>query len=274
MRRVLLASIAVLSAGPVLAHDLWLQPRSFHQPAPGPVATSIQIGHGDDRETWAVRPERIVRFTVNGPSGTMDVRPLVRAGAGDQRLPASAPGLHVFAYQSNAITSTLPAVRFNAYLLEEGLTPALQARERAGQSQVGGRELYSRRAKTLVQVGPVAAGDDGRATAPLGLTLEIVPERNPYALRPGEPVPVRVLYEGRPLPGALVKLTDLNSDAKPLQTLRTDAKGRAVFTPGRAGAWLLNVVWTKPLSGDPRADWETVFSSLTFGHREPGGARR
>jgi hypothetical protein len=264
-----LAAAAAALAWPVQAHDFWLQPRSFHLPAPGVAATSIQIGHGDAREAWAVKPERIVRFQAVGPAGAVDLRPGVRAGAADQPLPLRAPGLHVLVYESTPIPSVLPAQRFTDYLREEGLTPALQAREQTGRTQAQGREIYSRRAKALVQVGP-AKGPQAHVTAPIGLTLEIVPERNPYALRPGEPLPVRVFYQGRPLPGALVKLTDLGRDEKPVEVRRTDAQGRALFRPRQDGEWLLNVVWTRPLVGDPRGDWDTVFSSLTFGYPRGG----
>ncbi len=34
--------------------------------------------------------------------------------------------------------------------------------------------------------------------------------------------------------------------------------------PG-GGAWLLNVVWTKPVQQADGIDFETVFSSLSFG---------
>lgn len=269
MRKLLLTALVAL-AWPAQAHDFWVQPRSFRLAAPGALPTTIQIGHGDDREAWDVKPERIVRFAAVGPAGVVDLRPRVRPGARDQALALNTPGLHVLTFESNSIPNELPAVRFNDYLTEEGLTPALQLRERSRRMQAPGRELYSRRAKALVQVGPPGTRPQPHVTAPLGLTLEIVPERNPYALRPGEPLPVRVFYQGRPLAGALVKLTDLGRDEKPLEARRTDASGRALFRPRRDGIWLLNVVWTRPLAGDPRADFDTVFSSLTFGYPGAG----
>jgi uncharacterized GH25 family protein len=76
---------------------------------------------------------------------------------------------------------------------------------------------------------------------------------------------VRVIYAGRPLPGALVKLTDLYNDASPFEVHLTDQDGRAVFTMPSAGSWLLNVIWTKALPRSEETDFETVFSSLSFG---------
>jgi uncharacterized GH25 family protein len=78
-------------------------------------------------------------------------------------------------------------------------------------------------------------------------------------------LPVRVIYAGRPLAGALVKLTNLNDDASPLEVRLTDREGRATFTMPSSGAWLLNVIWTKALGRSDDTDFETVFSSLSFG---------
>jgi hypothetical protein len=106
----------------------------------------------------------------------------------------------------------------------------------------------------------------GAATRRIGFDLEIVPERHPYALGSSRTMPVRVYYQGKPLPGALVKLTNLDADARPVASKRTDGNGRSSFNIPAKGKWLLNVVWTKPISGNPKADFDTTFSSFTFGY--------
>jgi uncharacterized GH25 family protein len=100
---------------------------------------------------------------------------------------------------------------------------------------------------------------------PVGLTLEIVPERSPYAESASGDLPVHVLYHGRRLAGALVKLTNLEHDSVPAEMHITDAEGRASFTLPRAGSWLLNVIWTQPQGTPGETEFETVFSSLSFG---------
>jgi uncharacterized GH25 family protein len=74
-----------------------------------------------------------------------------------------------------------------------------------------------------------------------------------------------VFYEGQPLAGALVKFTDLERDAVPVETHVTDPSGRASFKMPARGSWLLNVIWTKPQTSSRDTDFETIFSSLTFG---------
>jgi uncharacterized GH25 family protein len=79
-------------------------------------------------------------------------------------------------------------------------------------------------------------------------------------------LPIRVIYENRPLAGALVKLTNLKNDASPFETHLTDQDGHASFTMPMSDTWLLNVIWTKALPPSDEADFETVFSSLSFGY--------
>ena len=259
-------------AAPASAHDFWLQPQSFWTAVRTPVPIDVLVGHGSDRAPWGVKSDRVLMLRTIGPKGATDHLAAVRARsvANVPAMSFGAPGTHIVALQSSHSVSELPAVRFNNYLEEEGLTPALALRSRGRASNTAGREIYSRRAKALVQVGPSGAAQP-HVTRPIGMTLEIVPERDPYA--PGRPnaLPVRVLYEGRPLSGALVKLTNLAADEKPVATALTDVGGRATFTVPRSGSWLLNVVWTKPIKGDPRGDFDTTFSSLTFGYPTRAG---
>jgi hypothetical protein len=229
---------------------------------------TLQVGHGPYRQRSPIPLARIARFSAISPGGSaVDLRSALRPGGGaaDGEIAlGAAPGAYVVILETdNRAQSHLPAIRFNDYLRVEGLTPALEQRARTGRTGADGSEAYSRRAKVLVQVG--AGGSQAQVTKPLGLPLEIVAEVSPYAQPRQALLPVRVLYRGRPLAGALVKLTDLAHDAEPVETHRTDTAGRARFTMPSAGQWLLNVIWTEPLGPTRETDFETVFSSLSFG---------
>ena len=135
----------------------------------------------------------------------------------DAILSFSAPGTQMLLFESTDALSNLPSIRYNDYAKVEGLTPALEYRARTGQTEANGRESYSRRCKALIDVGGGAGGKPNPAiTRPVGFTLEIVPAISPYALKPGQLLPVQVLYQGRPLAGALVKLTNLEFDVRPV----------------------------------------------------------
>lgn len=265
--------VAVLAFGalavPVLGHDFWLQPAVFAMPSPKRVPIAMYVGHGADRGRWGVAPDKVIQFRSAGPDGLVDRLPNLTMGSPgfDAIVPLARPGSYVFGLQSASSSSVLPYLRFNEYIAEEGITPIAVDRTRRRATRQEGRELYNRRAKAIVQVGPVDSASIVRVTRPLNLKLEIIPERHPMALAENRVLPVRVRYNGRPLPGALVKITDLGADAKPADMIRTDAQGRARFTIRRAGAWQMNVVWASRLTGRREADYVTTFSSLTFATR-------
>lgn len=271
--RILALLLAGVVAAPAVAHDFWVQPKIFAVPAGGVVPLTIEVGHAQFRQRWSVSIDRVATFTTIGPDGVVDHRGELHLDTGDSDadLRFAKPGTYIIALTTSHASSILPAIRFNDYINYEGITPAIATRAAAGTTNTPGREIYSRRAKALIQVGTPTARQSV-ATKPIGLSLEIVPERDPYTLGPDEALPVRILYDGKPLAGAFVKLTNLDFDAKPVRTQRSDAAGRAAFKIPFRGLWQMNVIWTRPLVGNADADFDTTFSSLTFGTLRPGQA--
>jgi len=266
---LLLGLLVCSRASFVVAHDFWLQPSEYWISPDALTSMTLQVGHGPFRQRSPIPARRITRFQAIAPKGeVLDLREQLRLGQaaedGDFRL--KSPGAHVLVLQTDdRAQAHLPSIRFNDYLRVEGLTPALEQRARQHRMDADGSERYSRCAKSIVQVGPPGAGSQGQVNKPVGLPLEIVPEANPYGVPRSATLPVRVIYAGRPLAGALVKLTNLKYDASPFEVHLTDHDGRASFTMPNSGTWLLNVIWTKALPRSAETDFETVFSSLSFG---------
>ena len=244
---LLLIACLCLDAG---AHDFWVNPDSFVVSVGASTALSMQVGHGDARRTSMIPSRRIQRFAAWTPAGdVIDLR-------NDGRLAPAEPGLHLLVLETDAdALSHLPPDRFAAYVAEEGLWPAAGAR---GRDVI---ERYRRVAKALVQAGAPGAGSQDLATKRLGLPLEIVLAEPPSE---GDTLAAQVIYKGRPLARALVKLTDLDHDAQPVAAQVTDAAGLVHLRRPPPGHWLLNVVWTTPLDGDEGIDFDTIFSSLSF----------
>jgi len=233
------------------AHDFWVNPDSFVVSVGASTALTMQVGHGDARRTSMIPSRRIKRFAAWTPGGdVIDLR-------NDGSLAPSEPGLHLLVLETDAdALSHLPANRFAAYVAEEGLWPAAAARGRDV------FERYRRVAKALVQAGAPGEGSQDLATKRLGLPLEIVLVRPPAE---GDTLAAQVMFKGRPLARALVKLTDLDHDAQPVAAQVTDGDGLVRLRRPPPGHWLLNVVWTTPLDGDGGIDFDTIFSSLSFG---------
>ena len=94
---------------------------------------------------------------------------------------------------------------------------------------------------------------------PVGLELEIVPERDPTLLRQGDALPVVVLALGRPF----ARFPLAASDGRERHFLRTDADGRATFRLDRPGRWLIAGTWLRK-TDKPDTEWESDFTTLTL----------
>jgi uncharacterized GH25 family protein len=169
-------------------------------------------------------------------------------------------GLVVIGYLSNPSAVQLPAEKFNQYLKEEGLDAVAALRAHRNQTGAAGHELFLRCAKSLVLAGPATRAQSDRQ---LGLTLELFAERNPYAIGPGEELPLRLTFENAPLAGALVTaINRLNPSEK--QTARTDAGGRVRLRLRQGGMWMIKAVHMIPAPPGSNADWKSFWASLTF----------
>ena len=256
-------------APPIKAHDFWVQPKEYWLALDAVTDMTLQVGHGPNRQRSPIPLRRITRYEAIMPAGpALDLRDELRSGDNnkDAVLRFHAPGTYVLVLETDDRAQVhLPAIRFNDYLRAEGLTPAIEQRQRTHRMDADGSEKYSRCAKSIIQVGPPGATSQAQVSKPLGLALEIIPERSPYAEPQSSTLPVRVIYAGHPLKGALVKLTNLEHDDVPFEIQMTDNAGRASFTMPTAGSWLLNVIWTKTQPRSSDTDFETTFSSLSFG---------
>ena len=260
-------AVVVLGCGAAAAHAFWIEPHAFWLPRPGDVDANLMVGSEAQRDRWGAKASLVSRIVRRGPGGEQDLRAVLRAppAEADAKVRLAWPGLHLIAVETHETVQELPADRFNAYASEEGLSLALAERARRNTEDRPGREAFSRRAKALIQVGPRTQDASAVATARLGQTLEIVPERDPFTLPAGEPLPVRLYYEGRPLSGATVELISLDIAGGRVARRVTDADGRVSLKLPRVGSWLLNAIWSKPVERAD-ADFETVFASLTFGY--------
>lgn len=260
------ALLGLLAAVPAVAHDFWIDLPRHRLAAPAALDARFVIGDPATAEPWETTWQRIVALRRHGPDGVHDLLAAVRLSTattpGGATVPAAVPGTSVIAFESNHAAIELPAGEFTTYAQDEGLALPLALRKQAGTEAAPGREIYSRRAKALIQIGPNPTAD---ALRPVGHTLEIVPLANPYALPAGRPLVVRIHYHGQPLAGATVSLESLDNPRLPGTALITNARGEASFPIDKTGRWKLNCVWSAPIT-DPRADYETIFSSLTFGY--------
>jgi uncharacterized GH25 family protein len=241
------------------AHEFWIEPSSFTPERGGLLAVRHCVGDGFDGWSLARNAQRIEQFIAAGPAGEQSIVGLDGSDpAGVVRL-ASAGG-HVLAYRSNQAFQEMPAVRFEAYLEDKGLERIIELRKAQGMSHRKAREVYSRHAKALIQIGDAGGGPTDRS---MGLRLELVAEAGLFRPQSDDRRSFRLLHEGRPLAGALVAATRPGT-ADGDQRIRSDVDGRVSFSMREPGMWRVAAVHMIDTRGNVRADWESLWASLTF----------
>ncbi|MGH9870795.1 MAG: DUF4198 domain-containing protein [Candidatus Polarisedimenticolia bacterium] len=257
-----LAAVAALTCTSATAHDFWIAPTTFH-PEVG-VEFPVRLLVGEHLQGDGVRrnPDRIEWFAAVQGERRLEVR----GRKGDDpagRLALDAAGLWVIGYRGRTSFLELEPAKFEAYLKEEGLDRIVALRKQRGESQKRSRELYSRCAKSLVSAGggPAKSGHD----VPLGMPLELIPVEAPGARRAPSTFPVRLLFRGEPLEGALVVALGPNQAHA---SGRTGADGRVSLQLAGPGFWLIKAVHMTEASDRVQADWESLWASLTFEIRQ------
>ncbi|MGG2395908.1 DUF4198 domain-containing protein [Pseudomonas sp. SH1-B] len=94
------------------------------------------------------------------------------------------------------------------------------------------------------------------------LQLVILPERDPLAVGVGNPLPVRVLVDGKPQAG--VELIGDYRSAPHQVSAVTDSEGRAQVTVRNEGLNIISAEVSLPVEGDADIESRGLFSSLTF----------
>lgn len=265
-RATLAAVCCAAMAGAASAHDFWVEPVSFSLEEPGSVEIDLFVGHGQDRSGWPVAPHRIVGLRSLGPDGLRS-----HASGPDSLTPPLAvdftsPGAHLLFVETTNSFSELEAAKFDDYAKEEGIRP-IEVDRSLNRKTGPGRELYSRRGKALIQVGCEPAGREVWQSE-VGLTLELIPRVDPLIWQEGTPFPVEVRFHGKSIAGATLHVTNLEDDSMTF-TAETENSGQADLSADLTeGKWLVHSVWSETapnlLEG---ADYQTIFSSLTFDTR-------
>ncbi|MEW5757467.1 MAG: DUF4198 domain-containing protein [Pseudomonadota bacterium] len=251
--------VALLSAAPAQAHEFWIEPQHYRVAPGATVALRLFVGQDFKGDALIYLPELVERFVHVGPQGETSID----AVPGDDpagEINVTETGLHRVAYRSKASSISFNSRdEFERYLDLEGLERIRETSDYNARTRPPIHELFSRCAKTLIGAGASPAGTD----QPLGLRLELIAERNPYTPGDFTRTPVRLLLDGKPLAGALVKAFH-HSDPRYNTRARTDAQGRALLDLHHPGVWLLNAVHLFPASAAAHAQWESLWASLTF----------
>ncbi len=246
------------------AHEFWLDPEKFIYKRTEKVNIHFLVGENFEGENWKGNNERIrsLKLYYNGVSD--DLSPFITDAEGDSiEYVMLDEGTNLIAFNSNNSFIEIEPSKFNEYLVEDGLTNALEYRKQNNEMGCNGREFYQRCAKTLLQVGDVKDQTYGTTTT---LPLDIVPSSNPYQLNNKELFRVKIFFKGSPLPNALIKTWHRVKNKTEMKDLKTDSKGEIAFPVSTNGKWMISTVKMERLTDNPVCDWQSYWGSLTWGY--------
>ena len=239
-----------------LAHDFWIEPSSFRPPVGQTFTASLRVGEEFVGDPVPRISPQIERFFVRQNNHDYTVNGLEHQDpAGYLRL--DTPGPAVIAFRSKPVHLDLAADKFEQFLRLQGLEKISASRASRGETAKPDRELFSRCAKSIVTVG--TSSSDAGNYDPVGLRLELIPERSHKT----DSASFRLLFEGKPLAGALVSAL-FRDIVLPKMSARTDAKGRVTLPLKQSGVWLVETVHMVAAPAGSNADWESLWASLTF----------
>jgi Domain of unknown function (DUF4198) len=260
-----LCAVLGLCGGKAIAHEFWLDPVSYTPAVGATVPIVFRIGSDFHGDTFPYIRALDQHFSVTNAGGATKPETL----DGDDpatEVEFAKKGLTIIAHQrgpEDVQFKTMAA--FEENLREEGLERLIEEHKRAGKPTADIRELYTRYAKALVQVGGGTGSDKA-----LGLPYELVAESDPYTHPAGQPFAVRFLRDGMPLAGALVKCFQRDkpdSVAPKPQEIRTDANGRAACDISKSGEHMISTVHMVSGTAADKADWISHWATLSFARK-------
>ena len=242
---LLTAAVLALAALPVLAHDLWI---TVDNPRAGqPLCIVTGYGHAFPADEGTDKDKLTPAFVI-GPQGRIETKP-------GEKL--------------DFVTTA--AVGEGSYVAVSGrqaqwYTKSPEGSQDKPKNQVPGATACIRSAKyakAIVNLGK-AAGD---VSQPVGQNLEIVPLANPGSLKAGHELPIRVLFEGKPLGGCQIFATFAGFSPEGnvfAFAAKTDKQGQAKVKAWHPGRWLVLAKHEVPFADPAQCDKFHHSAALTF----------
>ena len=255
---LLLPAFALLPA----TYEVWLLPsKFFYQPGEKAIIT-IRTGNDFGGEPWDVKKDQVEKATHYYLAVSRDLKPVIKEGVKDHlEIALDREGTHLVTLQSVAVVNEIEAEEFNTYLKDNGLDEVYDQRVKTNTLNAAGKELQSSYSKLLLQAGNKRDGTFAKLT---GFPLEIIPEKNPYALKAGEVIRFKILWQGKPLFGAKVKVWIKKDNRTGVQNIYSGQDGMIETRISGSGTWMVSAVKMMP-SKNAQADWQRYRSSLVFG---------
>lgn len=258
-RFTILPALAFAVLSPARAHDTWLIPDQFNVAPKSTITLDMTSGMEFPKLDAGPKPERVKSASCRLAGKSFEITDKSAAPNSLQfKADLANEGVATFWVKLPPRVIELTPDQVKEYLDEVDAPEALR-QEWAGMKEPRWRESYTKHPKTFARVGQPPS--DRSWAEPVGMFLEIVPEKDPTALKAGDDFPVRVLKGGAPFPD--FSLNAVSAGEPKGETRKTDSNGRVTFRLNKNGRWLLRGTDIRK-STQPDTDWESDFTTLTL----------
>jgi uncharacterized GH25 family protein len=233
------------------AHDMWIEVRDYTPHTGEEVTMTLGYGHYLPAREFLPQDYLDEIYVLNPKAKKIDVKKYSEVEYKvDAELKPAGSYLVVAAQKGRFWTKTTEGYQ-------------------SGKSKKGLKDVISctysaKFGKAIVNMGK---GGEGVISKPVGHELEIIPLKDPAALRVGDPLPVKILFREKPVKNHQVLATyvgfsrDKNTFA---YATKTNAQGVAVIKMLSAGAWLVATHQKDSYPDISECDTYSLAASLTF----------
>ena len=251
MRRILIVAAAFVGlATSALAHDTWVQTNTNVVRVGDGVHIDLMLGnHGNEHRDFKLAGKVALEqctLEVIGPDGkkydikerAIDTGYEPKDGFWSAKFITGTAGLHTVSHTVDSLFRTKRSIK--------------------------SAKTYFVASPSLDKVSRLNPGFE----KPQGHALEFIPETNPVTpMGPETPIKVRLLYKGKPLPAARVTFVargeNLSSEFDSHFERKTDAEGRATFTPTSGNYYLVVAHVIEPDEKGKSYDLTSYSATLT-----------
>ncbi len=232
---------AMMLAAPAYSHQLWLNmtdytPDLWQHPKYAPTPRAKTIAYFGWGHTYPVGDflgkSYLETMTQIEPDGTKKEITVGESGFREVEIKMESEGARIFAAEVN------PGKHGDMWY-----------------------EMY---AKALVGVGEIKGNPYSR---PSGQKVEIIPETNPNALKPGDTLSLKVLADGKPAADYDITAVPMFLGMEESEQTMTNSYGKAVVNiKSYYGPWVIIATKTEPAKGKMAEECKTFYrlATMTF----------
>lgn len=271
MKRILAAVLfAFICTNDLCAHDTFLKFESYFLKPKSAVSVLLMNGTIEESEN-NVTLDRMQDVRIVGPIELIEKPDSSQWQLTEKlsklRFTTGKPGTYIAGVSIKPRPIEMTADKFNNYLKHSGVLDVLAEREKKKTAKTKIIEKYSKHVKALFQVG------DKQTTSfsqEFRYPIEIIPQQNPFSLKVGDSLPVKVFLNGKPVANQLVyasyvgfhKHDDAGQHVEAVQT-RTDEQGVAQIKISKQGLWYVRLIHMVA-SEEEGVDYESNWATITF----------